>query len=65
MAPQGVQARIGTAGSGRDMAIEGKVAVITGSSSGIGLGIARVLASRGARIALNGSRDRPETHDLA
>jgi len=47
------------------MAIEGKVAVITGSSSGIGLGIARVLAARGAKVVLNSSRVTPELHDLA
>src|SRR3989442_12627379 len=32
----------------------GKVAVITGSTSGIGLGIARALAGAGADIMLNG-----------
>jgi 3-hydroxybutyrate dehydrogenase len=34
--------------------LKGKVAIVTGSTSGIGLGIAKVLASQGADIMLNG-----------
>ena len=34
--------------------LKGKVAVVTGSTSGIGLGIARALAAQGADILLNG-----------
>ena len=34
--------------------LAGKVAVVTGSTSGIGLGVARALAGAGARILLNG-----------
>jgi len=34
--------------------LKGKVAVVTGSTSGIGLGIARQLAGAGADIMLNG-----------
>ena len=34
--------------------LKGKTAVVTGSLSGIGLGIARALASSGANVVLNG-----------
>ena len=34
--------------------IEGKVAVVTGSTSGIGLGVARAYAKVGARVVING-----------
>jgi 3-hydroxybutyrate dehydrogenase len=40
--------------------IKGKVAIITGSTSGIGLGIARGLAQAGAHIVLNGFGDPTE-----
>ena len=43
------------------MTLQGKSAVVTGSSSGIGLGIARALAAQGANIMLNGFGDTPET----
>ena len=39
------------------MRLEGKVALVTGSTSGIGLGIARELARAGADIMLNGFGD--------
>ena len=40
--------------------LDGKVAVITGSTSGIGLGYARALAAEGCAILLNGFGDATE-----
>jgi 3-hydroxybutyrate dehydrogenase len=37
-----------------DRSLQGKVAIVTGSTSGIGLGIARALAAEGAAVMLNG-----------
>lgn len=39
------------------MALGGKVALITGSTSGIGLGVARALAASGVNVMLNGFGD--------
>jgi 3-hydroxybutyrate dehydrogenase len=47
------------------MTLSGKRAVITGSNSGIGLGVAEALAAAGAEVILNSFTDRPEDHDLA
>ena len=47
------------------MTLHGKTAIITGSNSGIGLGIARELARAGASVVLNSFTDRPEDHALA
>src|SRR5262245_7566432 len=41
-----------------------KVAIVTGSTSGIGLGIAKVLASQGADIVLNGLGDGGEIETI-
>ncbi len=45
--------------------LAGKTAVITGSTSGIGLGIARELARAGADVVLNSFTDSAEDHALA
>lgn len=42
------------------MSLQGKVALITGSTSGIGLGIAKALAQQGATLVLNGLGDAAE-----
>ena len=47
------------------MSLTGKTAVITGSNSGIGLGVARELARAGANVVLNSFTDRDEDHALA
>lgn len=39
------------------MSLKGKVALVTGSTSGIGLGVARALAAKGADILMNGFGD--------
>ncbi len=50
---------------GYQISLAGKTAVITGSNSGIGLGIARTLAEAGASVVLNSFTDNPEDHALA
>ncbi len=47
------------------MSVAGKTAVITGSNSGIGLGVAQELAKAGANVVLNSYTDTPEDHALA
>ena len=42
------------------MSVAGKTAIITGSNSGIGLGIAREMAKAGANVILNSFTDREE-----
>lgn len=47
------------------MSLIGKTAVVTGSNSGIGLGVARELARSGANVVINSFTDRDEDHALA
>ncbi|PKQ12006.1 MAG: 3-hydroxybutyrate dehydrogenase [Alphaproteobacteria bacterium HGW-Alphaproteobacteria-1] len=47
------------------MSVKGKTAVITGSNSGIGLGIAEELARAGVNVVLNSFTDSEEDHALA
>ncbi|WP_343115584.1 3-hydroxybutyrate dehydrogenase [Ostreiculturibacter nitratireducens] len=47
------------------MSLAGKTAVITGSNSGIGLGVAYELARAGADVVINSFTDRSEDHALA
>ena len=47
------------------MDLKGKTAVVTGSNSGIGLGIAKGLAAAGVNVVLNSFTDRDEDHALA
>lgn len=47
------------------MSLREKCAVVTGSNSGIGLGIARSLAERGAHVVINSFTDRAEDHAIA
>jgi 3-hydroxybutyrate dehydrogenase len=44
--------------------LQGKSAIVTGSTSGIGLGIARALAGQGANVMLNGFGDEREIAEL-
>ena len=48
-----------------DRFLQGRTAVVTGSNSGIGLGVATELARAGADLVLNSFTDRPEDHALA
>src|SRR5690554_4873600 len=47
------------------MSVQGKTVIITGSNSGIGLGVAREMARAGAHVVLNSFTDTEEDHTLA
>ncbi len=47
------------------MSLAGKTAIVTGSTSGIGLGIATSLAEAGARVVLNGRAAQDENYQIA
>lgn len=46
------------------LSLNGKVALVTGSTSGIGLAIARAIAGAGARVMINGFGDKAEIDAL-
>ena len=50
---------------GFEISLAGKTAVVTGSNSGIGLGMAWELARAGADVVLNSFTDRDEDHAIA
>ncbi len=45
--------------------LQGKTVIVTGSNSGIGLGVAEELARAGADVVINSFTDRVEDHELA
>ena len=47
------------------MSLEGKTAIVTGSTSGIGLGIIRGLAELGSDVILNSFTDTAQDYALA
>ncbi|WP_439560097.1 3-hydroxybutyrate dehydrogenase [Roseinatronobacter sp.] len=47
------------------MQLAGKRAIVTGSNSGIGLGVARELARAGAEVVINSFSDTAEDHQIA
>ncbi len=47
------------------MSFQGKTAVITGSTSGIGLGIAHALGAAGANLVINSFTDADSDHEIA
>ena len=47
------------------MSLAGKTVIVTGSNSGIGLGVARSFAGAGAKVVLNSFTDNDDDHKLA
>jgi 3-hydroxybutyrate dehydrogenase len=54
-----------TAAAAAAKPLAGRAALVTGSTSGIGLGIARALAQAGCDVALNARKSGPDTDKLA
>jgi NADP-dependent 3-hydroxy acid dehydrogenase YdfG len=50
-----------TIGEDKMSVLKGRAAIVTGSTSGIGRGIAHALAKEGVHIMTNGFGDKPET----
>ena len=48
-----------------DLQLKGKLALVTGSTAGIGLAIAKVLAGEGARVIVNGRTEARVTAAIA
>ena len=59
-----IMASAGLARTSSPRPLDGRVAVVTGSTSGIGLGTARALAAEGAMIVLNGIAEPIEAENL-
>lgn len=47
------------------MSLKGKTAIVTGSNSGIGLGVAHELANQGAKVVLNSFSNTKDDHAIA
>jgi len=61
----GLRIQIGAHHMAFEISLAGKTAVITGSNSGIGLGMAWEIARAGADVVLNSFSDRDEDHAIA
>jgi 3-hydroxybutyrate dehydrogenase len=59
-----IMASAGLARASGSRPLDGRVAVVTGSTSGIGLGIVKALAAEGAMIVLNGIAEPIEAENL-